>query len=529
MGPLAPARALAADPPRPRPGVLSSRGSRSAAARLWAPRLVVYGRAIRDQGARLELARPRSQAAPPLAWADWQAAIVRCRSALEDAAITRRGVPAARRALRLVGRGARRRARGPPRRGLPRAAARMYRMLSDQVDVFATEGADVARIERRGGGAVRCGSPWPAKASPGSTGSSCRRTRARCGSISTGRRPRGLVRPRARPDQGASDRRAEGHDELDDSAGGGLRFYDEAESRVEKGPGTRLDTREWKPPNAGEESRPLDWGGSTTAVPWLSYYQDVGAIVGAGRTVHQLRFPPVPVRAPPHAARRVRRPAPAPGGASTAATSGAAARSSREASWWRSPRASRCCASTASATRRAPGPDERYQGGPAALPAGPRRRAAAAAGELDRRPGRTLRTHPAPARARSSPICGPTASAISARRGFAAGCASTCATGRRPRARGCSSLRASFYPARVDRSQLLRRQARRGARSYVPLPLDGSVALRAGGQKAWGLYPFHEAAFIGSWDTVRGPAAEPLRRRRARCSAMASCGCRCAG
>ena len=35
------------------------------------------------------------------------------------------------------------------------------------------------------------------------------------------------------------------------------------------------------------------------------------------------------------------------------------------------------------------------------------------------------------------------------------------------------------------------------------------LALRVGGKKLWGTYPYHEAAFIGGPDTVRG-----LRRRR---------------
>lgn len=43
----------------------------------------------------------------------------------------------------------------------------------------------------------------------------------------------------------------------------------------------------------------------------------------------------------------------------------------------------------------------------------------------------------------------------------------------------------------------------------APLPLQPTLALRAGGKKLWGDYPFHEAAFLGGPDTVRG-----LRRQR---------------
>jgi hemolysin activation/secretion protein len=41
------------------------------------------------------------------------------------------------------------------------------------------------------------------------------------------------------------------------------------------------------------------------------------------------------------------------------------------------------------------------------------------------------------------------------------------------------------------------------------LPLQPTLALRAGGKKLWGEFPFHEAAFIGGPDQVHG-----LRRQR---------------
>ena len=43
----------------------------------------------------------------------------------------------------------------------------------------------------------------------------------------------------------------------------------------------------------------------------------------------------------------------------------------------------------------------------------------------------------------------------------------------------------------------------------APVALKPTLALRAGGKKLWGEFPFHEAAFIGGPDTVRG-----LRRQR---------------
>lgn len=43
----------------------------------------------------------------------------------------------------------------------------------------------------------------------------------------------------------------------------------------------------------------------------------------------------------------------------------------------------------------------------------------------------------------------------------------------------------------------------------APLPLRPTLALRAGGKRVWGQYPFHEAAFIGGPDSLRG-----FRRQR---------------
>ncbi len=38
----------------------------------------------------------------------------------------------------------------------------------------------------------------------------------------------------------------------------------------------------------------------------------------------------------------------------------------------------------------------------------------------------------------------------------------------------------------------------------APMPLQPTLALRVGGKKVWGTFPFHEAAFIGGESTVRG-------------------------
>ena len=53
-------------------------------------------------------------------------------------------------------------------------------------------------------------------------------------------------------------------------------------------------------------------------------------------------------------------------------------------------------------------------------------------------------------------------------------------------------------------------EVRGEAAAYVtaPMPLHPTLALRAGGQRVWGRYPFHEAAFLGGAETVRGLRSE---------------------
>jgi hypothetical protein len=44
------------------------------------------------------------------------------------------------------------------------------------------------------------------------------------------------------------------------------------------------------------------------------------------------------------------------------------------------------------------------------------------------------------------------------------------------------------------------------ASAFVSAPVAGTptLALRAGGRKVWGRFPFHEAAFLGGWSTLPG-------------------------
>jgi hypothetical protein len=63
---------------------------------------------------------------------------------------------------------------------------------------------------------------------------------------------------------------------------------------------------------------------------------------------------------------------------------------------------------------------------------------------------------------------------------------------------------ASAYPALLDVEEPFGR-VQAVARTYVPLPISGPfLALRAGGQWAWGEFPVHEAAYVGGRTTLRG-------------------------
>lgn len=63
----------------------------------------------------------------------------------------------------------------------------------------------------------------------------------------------------------------------------------------------------------------------------------------------------------------------------------------------------------------------------------------------------------------------------------------------------------SFYPAVWDVDRAFG-EVHGAASTYVtaPVPTSPTLALRAGGQKVWGDYPFHEAAYIGGPRTLRG-------------------------
>jgi outer membrane protein assembly factor BamA len=63
----------------------------------------------------------------------------------------------------------------------------------------------------------------------------------------------------------------------------------------------------------------------------------------------------------------------------------------------------------------------------------------------------------------------------------------------------------TLYPALWDVERAFG-EAHGTAATYlsIPAPLQPTLALRAGGKRVWGTFPFHEAAFLGGSSTVRG-------------------------
>jgi hypothetical protein len=73
----------------------------------------------------------------------------------------------------------------------------------------------------------------------------------------------------------------EGNDVLDDSAGGHTRFYDSSgENQVIEGPGTRKNTRPYTAPLDRNERPERDWGSATRILPWFRGGGGYGLVLG---------------------------------------------------------------------------------------------------------------------------------------------------------------------------------------------------------------------------------------------------------
>jgi len=96
-----------------------------------------------------------------------------------------------------------------------------------------------------------------------------------------------------------------GRDVVDDSKGGGTHFSDDADAELVAGPGSHVDGGTYEPPPPPEKAPwipPRDWGRDTFYLPWLSYGSDLGVFLGAGIDTQAFGF-----RKDPYASRHVLR------------------------------------------------------------------------------------------------------------------------------------------------------------------------------------------------------------------------------
>jgi hypothetical protein len=214
-----------------------------------------------------------------LDWTAWQQAAAELRSRLADpvvdAAVKRLPPPY----YRLEG--ARLAARLKARRdGLEPIARRLYELLARDAEVYGTDQADNVRILRDPDGSVEVvlagheGPYFQRRYLPGETHEV--RIFLKGGGdhvVSEGRgEPKVLVRVVA----------GSGNDVIDDSASGHTRVYDSSRTaRVIRGAGTDVSHRPYTHPLDSRGFPARDWGTSSSILPWGRASQDYGVILGA--------------------------------------------------------------------------------------------------------------------------------------------------------------------------------------------------------------------------------------------------------
>jgi hypothetical protein len=230
-----------------------------------------------------------------LEWPAWKAAAAKLQSSLTDSVIQSAvaALPPEHQAIvgKTLADALRQR-----RDNLQEAAQDYYRLLAEQTNVTATFEADQARATRQPDGQLEL-------------------TLSRSGGNSPYFRRRfGSETKEVRLFLGPGDDRAtlsgsgsggpllrvlgeEGQDELVDSTRGGRsRYYDDPEGPAQvQGTSAEVDRRPYTLPPRGEhELPPRDWGQRWTAISWATYGPDVGLFVGIGRTLTTYGFRKLP-------------------------------------------------------------------------------------------------------------------------------------------------------------------------------------------------------------------------------------------
>jgi hypothetical protein len=395
---------------------------------------------------------------------------------------------------------------------LPKVARDFYAFLSREADVHASDAAEDVRIERLADGGISLRISEPAgvppllerRYSPGETRDLRVYTHGGNDRITvSGNGPRKIT---LRVIGGSGD------DQLADSVGG-TRFYDDSGSNQASGRTTRINRRPWTPPvdPSGPMPSPRDFGGEWRGAPWIVYSSDYGIFLGAGGSHYDFGFRKIPY-------------------ASRVALKGGYATKARafrlDLSADMRPENSRAHTTFLARASQleiirfhgfgnevaAPGPEAFYKVQQeqitmhlaAAFPVG---RAADVGFGPVLRYART-KTQPGGIITLTRPYG---AEGFGTHEGFGqvGGRAwlHLNATDRPVAAsRGIQlSLEGNVYPGVWDvRGAFGEAHADVSTFLTARMPLAPTLALRAGGKKVWGTYPFYEAAFIGGAGTVRG-------------------------
>ncbi len=199
---------------------------------------------------------------------------------------------------------------------LPIAAARFYALLAHDVNIHATDESEVAEVEREADGRVKVRLSRRGEGGGGGGGRGgaslapyLERTfnRAETQEIRLflhGGDDRLIVRGAVRHSLLVRVIGDGGRDELVDSSrvatGGKLtRFYNvRPDDQVSAGPGTLVDRRPYHrpPPPDRFHTQPRDWGHDWAPFPWVSFQPDVGVIAAGGVTLTSYGFRHDPYR-----------------------------------------------------------------------------------------------------------------------------------------------------------------------------------------------------------------------------------------
>ena len=397
------------------------------------------------------------------------------------------------------------------RDALPGAARRFYEILAKEAEVYATDEPDAAELLRHRDGSVDVslgadsagGAYFTRRYDPRDTDEV--RVFLEGGDDRATSRGEGGSGVKVRLVGG------DGDDVLDDREGGHTRAYDSSDrNQVLEGPGTHESDRPYDPPLDFRGDPPRDWGHDTTLMPWLRIGGGVGVLLGA-----QVRGTTYGFRKHPSAHRHAFRL-----GYSILRSAGQAEyeyeslRTDNQSRFHVLARASQLDLIRFHGFGNetpAPRADSFYDVKQRQYSLAPSYRFNITSVDISVGPVvkyATTRLPPDTMIGQERPYGVGRFGQVGARLGFTA-------DGRDfpdSATRGALlAVEGSYYPrAWSVKDQFGEVHGEAAVYATAPIPVVGpTLALRAAGQKVWGRYPFHEAAYIGGPDTVRG-----LRRER---------------